>query len=912
MNTASSSMSALCEAEEGAHVGPLAQVPVTESESNGQTISGETAPAEQPVEEKKARWGNQAEFILTLVGYAVGLGNIWRFPYLVFSNGGAAFLIPYVCISVGLGVPIFALEVGTGQLFQKGLARVWRDLSAWTAGCGLASTLVCFVIGLYYNVLITYALFYLGVSFSTEVPWKQGADTYLKETVLNVSGSGNEIGMIQWQLLIPFALAWLLIFGILFKGVQSFGKVVYFTATFPYVVLIALLVRAVTMEGAWLGLQYYLIPDWSRVYDPLVWVAAGQQVFFSLSVGWGTYTTFGALNPPSYNFFKDAWMIPFIDAFTAFMAGCAVFGVLGFLSLQEGVPVDQLDLQGVRLAFVAYPTAIAHMPIAPLWSVAFFIMLIALGVGSQFGITETVVDTLIETGFAVGGKRWATVAVVCMVSFGIGLIFITRGGLYYLGVTDGFAFMFALFIILLVEVFAVCVIYGTKKFVRGLDAAVGRRMPRYFPIMWQSVVPLLLLGLTGSAGWKLYSGFHDGSFGRFTCPPKEEGRDEAFEECLRETRWVVPVGISLAFVVLTPLFIAPCFEACRRKRENERVAGEERKRMSEQKKSTSEKGTQWKITTEKAIQWEGMKGESATTVNEGGSLNVSRSDLRHAEEPCVNAAARVHLGFAEHLSSRSAKTAAAVVCKSLEGGVGLMIPGGGVSAPPPSQSVSRSLSPVQGRGNLREMDREIGWSEEKRGEREVQEEESEKGVTMLTNEEDDFQTPCSRLRGVSEDNIVVSLENQAEVARPERDNLGGQSQMRERNEYAFSHSGGMFDAKKDGGTKRLTVSAVSEGDMQDGEKEGSFPLSSAVLSFPRHAEAETGMEPQSEHAPRVPVRRHQLSRSPLKLQQVERGDEQLSSRTKTLYCTVKEEEGTGVSAERQVKGHVDDKLVGSL
>jgi len=180
----------------------------------------------------------------------------------------------------------------------------------------------------------------------------------------------------------------------------------------------------------------------------------------------------------------------------------------------------------------------------------FFVMLATLGAGSQFGLTETVVDTLIELGFVWKGKRWVTVAGVCFLSFCLGLVYITRAGMFYLDLTDYFAFSICLFFILLVEVFGITLLYGSRRFVRELNDAVGRRLPCFFPFMWCSLVPVLLVALSGAALWQISVG----DFSELVCMDHED------ETCKSETAWIRPVGFIVAFIVVTPLVIAPIVE----------------------------------------------------------------------------------------------------------------------------------------------------------------------------------------------------------------------------------------------------------------------------------------------------------------------------------------------------------------
>ena len=306
--------------------------------------------------EPRQAWRSETEFFLTLVGYAVGIGNVWRFPYLCFQNGGAVFLIPYLLTLALLGIPIFCLELACGQRFRKDSLSVWPSINGHLGGIGVASVLTTFYVSIYYNVILAWALVYLGASFISPLPWameKGGpagnvtvmdSHIYFEKSVLHMSDGMSDMGGVPWRLFLCLTVAWLLVYAIIYKGIESSGRVVYFTSTFPYAVLTVMVIRGVTLPGAAEGLRYYLIPDWTKLASPTVWVRAAQQVFFSLGVGWGTHLTYASYNPRNHNFLKTTWAVPIINAATSFYAGFAVFGTLGYLAHRTGSSVEDLQV----------------------------------------------------------------------------------------------------------------------------------------------------------------------------------------------------------------------------------------------------------------------------------------------------------------------------------------------------------------------------------------------------------------------------------------------------------------------------------------------------------------------------------------------------------------------------------------
>ena len=367
----------------------------------------------------RARWNSQIEFTITCIGYAVGLGNFWRFPYLCYMYGGGAFLVPYTLTLLIIGIPVFLMELAMGQKMQLDSAQLWKQVHPALGGLGVAGVVATFVVGLYYNVIVAWALWYLFNSFSSPLPWSDergGAQHFWEVSTLHcrpnaalglplqldslLPGGGRSLlpdgapppnaslgpsldanatcswadvefpqhpGLADTGGLVPplvgcLLLAWFLIWICVCKGIESIGRIAWFTSLFPYVVLFILLVRGTTLPGASVGLRYYLVPDFSKLGDSKVWIAAASQIFYSTGIGWGTLIAFASYNDPSHNCARDAWLVPVINCGTSFLAGLVVFSVLGYLAELRGVDVADLKMDGSGLAFVVYPEAIARMP----------------------------------------------------------------------------------------------------------------------------------------------------------------------------------------------------------------------------------------------------------------------------------------------------------------------------------------------------------------------------------------------------------------------------------------------------------------------------------------------------------------------------------------------------------------------
>uniref|UniRef100_A0A4W6CA21 Transporter n=1 Tax=Lates calcarifer TaxID=8187 RepID=A0A4W6CA21_LATCA len=415
----------------------------------------------------RGQWASKTEYVLVVAGNVVGLGNVWRFPYLCYKNGGGAFLVPYGLLAVVCGIPLFLLETSMGQYTQEGFITSWRKLCPLAQGIGFGELTIslCFFI---YILIEAWALFYLVFSFRSQLPWAScdniwntahclglqtfnssnltnqtnttsAAIEFWERRVLVVSGGIEELGSVRWELALCLLACWVFCYFSIWKGVRSSGKVAYFTATFPYVMLMVLLIRGLTLPGAWEGIYYYLYPDLNRLANLEVWIEAGSQICFSYSLAAGTLNVLGSFNEYNNNCYKDCFWLCLLNSGTSFVAGFVVFSVLGFMAQKQGVTIDTVVESGPGLAFIAYPQATAMMPLPQFWTVCFFLMLILLTVDTHFVIVEsfiTTVSDLFPKLFRAPVRREIFVLLICLSSFLLHLTLVTEGGIYVFQLID--------------------------------------------------------------------------------------------------------------------------------------------------------------------------------------------------------------------------------------------------------------------------------------------------------------------------------------------------------------------------------------------------------------------------------------------------------------------------------------------
>uniref|UniRef100_A0ABI8AM77 Transporter n=1 Tax=Felis catus TaxID=9685 RepID=A0ABI8AM77_FELCA len=546
------------------------------------------------MEKARPLWANPLQFVFACISYAVGLGNVWRFPYLCQMYGGGSFLVPYIIMLVVEGMPLLYLELAVGQRMRQGSIGAWRTISPYLGGVGLpvggrnfgqplatvssaqpsrlqpglASVVVSFFLSTYYNIINAWAFWYLFHSFQDPLPWsvcplnsnRTGYDEECEKAsstqyfwyrkTLNISPSIQDSGGVQWEQGLCLLLAWLVVYLCILRGTESTGKVVYFTALLPYCVLIIYLVRGLTLHGATNGLAYMFTPKLEQLANPKAWINAATQIFFSLGLGFGSLIAFASYNQPSTDCQKHAIIVSLINSSTSIFASVVTFSIYGFkatfnyesclnkvillltnsFDLEDGfLTASNLEqvkgylasafpgkysevlpqirncsleselataVQGTGLSFIVYTEAIKNMAASQLWSVLYFFMLLMLGIGSMLGNTAAILTPLTDSKVISSHlPKEAISGLVCLVNCVIGLVFTMEAGNYWFDIFNDYAATLPLLLIVLVEIVAVCYVFGLRRFESDLKAMTGRTLNWYWKAMWAGVSPLLIISL---------------------------------------------------------------------------------------------------------------------------------------------------------------------------------------------------------------------------------------------------------------------------------------------------------------------------------------------------------------------------------------------------------------------------------
>ncbi|XP_039989430.1 sodium-dependent neutral amino acid transporter B(0)AT2 [Xiphias gladius] len=578
-------------------------------------------------EEERPAWNSKLQYILAQVGFSVGLGNVWRFPYLCQKNGGGAYLVPYFILLVLIGIPLFFLELAVGQRIRRGSIGVWNYISPRLGGLGFASCVVCFFVALYYNVIISWSLFYFSQSFQQPLPWhecplvknktstyvvpeceKSSATTYYwYREALDISNSISEGGGLNWKMTVCLLVAWSMVCLAMIKGIQSSGKVMYFSSLFPYLVLICFLIRALLLKGSVDGIRHMFTPKLEIMLEAKVWREAATQVFFALGLGFGGVIAFSSYNKRDNNCHFDAVLVSFINFFTSVLATLVVFAVLGFkanimnskcvalntnkivallgngieesliphhinltqvsqvsaedynlmIEIIKGVKEDEYQKLGLESCSIedelnkaVQGTGLAFIAFTEAMthfpaSPFWSVMFFLMLVNLGLGSMFGTIEGILTPLIDTFKvrKEFLTVG-CCVLAFSIGLLFVQRSGNYFVAMFDDYSATLPLLIVVVLENVAIAWFYGIDKFFEDLKDMLGFTPFRFYYYMWKYITPILLLVLLCS------------SFIQLTMTPPSYSawiQEEGKEQTLHFPPWGIVVCISLVVMAVMPV-----------------------------------------------------------------------------------------------------------------------------------------------------------------------------------------------------------------------------------------------------------------------------------------------------------------------------------------------------------------------
>uniref|UniRef100_A0A0K0G1N0 Sodium-dependent acetylcholine transporter (inferred by orthology to a C. elegans protein) n=1 Tax=Strongyloides venezuelensis TaxID=75913 RepID=A0A0K0G1N0_STRVS len=496
----------------------------------------------------RGNWSSKAEYLVSVTGYIFGIGNLYRFPYLVSKYGGVSFIVIYFIMFFLAALPVVFIELSMGQFISLGALSIWKVVPLFK-GIGISMLFISFFFGIYYNVIASWSIYYFVNSLKFQLPWatcvngwnskscsvwnrdflvtctemngtvllngtcsnslvdintygNQSSTTesnlwttsqtmpaleYFHNQVLMISDGIDDIGIINWQLAICLLISWLFVFLFLFKDIKSAGKTAYIIVILPYVLLFVLIVRFLTLPGSLAGLKHFFKPDWSVFKNPMIWGQAAVQVFYSLSSCSGGLITLSSYNRFHNNVFKDVWVLGLIDHVTSLMTAALTFSAIGFMCYEMNININYFQWKtGLQLIFVFFAETLSRLPIAPFYAALFFLLVFLILLSSQIFVVETIVSSVCDQFPERLRKNHRHVLTfVAVLFYFCGLPLCSSCGLYWILLFEYYICQWPLIIIAFFEIMSLSWIYGIDNVLDNI-----RWMIRFYPpiyLVWKIV-----------------------------------------------------------------------------------------------------------------------------------------------------------------------------------------------------------------------------------------------------------------------------------------------------------------------------------------------------------------------------------------------------------------------------------------
>ncbi|AQS39428.1 SNF family Na+-dependent transporter [Shewanella psychrophila] len=442
---------------------------------------------------QREQWNTRIGFILAAVGSAIGLGNIWRFPYMAYENGGGAFFIPYLFAMISAGIPFMIMEFSLGHKLRgaapKVFAKLGQNYGLRLEWLGWFQVFIAAIIAVYYVAIIGWAISFLSFSFTQS--W--GTDTnafFFKEYLQLGDNTPSKLGQFQLHIAIPMAIAWsitsLAIFTGVRRGIERASKIMM---PLLFIMVLALIGRIIFLPGALEGLNYLFEPDFSKIFDAKVWSAAYGQIFFTLSVGFAIMLAYSSYLPKKSDISNNAFMTVLINCGFSIMAGIMIFGVLGYMAQEQGKALTEVVSSGVGLAFVTIPAAINLLPAPYILGPLFFLALVVAGFSSHISIIEAVTSAVMDK---LNFPRKKAAFLVCGTGFLASMAFATNGGLLLLDLIDYFINNVALLLSCFIELIILAWLFKISDIRDYANRISEFTVGRWFDLCLRFISPAML------------------------------------------------------------------------------------------------------------------------------------------------------------------------------------------------------------------------------------------------------------------------------------------------------------------------------------------------------------------------------------------------------------------------------------
>lgn len=345
---------------------------------------------------------SDTEFWTKSLSSTIGLGALWRFPYLLYRNKGAPFFIPFLIITVFLGIPQYFLELSLGQYFQESVFYIYQKPGKKYTGVTYTIFLLCILIGSYYIYIISFALLYIYFIFTGMIPWiddtndlkemMEESNVFFKQRILNFSEDLDNRFLFNFPLLFAYTAITLVVYFLTRRRIGISSWVIFVKVAMPFVIILLLIGKIAILPGFLLGFYHLVIPNLANLMHPNSWVAAAEQVLFQLSLGAGTLINLGAIRRKKSSILKPCFILPILNALGSTLNGILIYGFFGYLATKYEMDIDNLPVSGEGLVFYAYPMIFSLFgEYGKILLGIFFVIFLITGIDSQvpFSFNQT-------------------------------------------------------------------------------------------------------------------------------------------------------------------------------------------------------------------------------------------------------------------------------------------------------------------------------------------------------------------------------------------------------------------------------------------------------------------------------------------------------------------------------------------
>lgn len=435
---------------------------------------------------ERTTWNNNYTFLMAMIGSAVGLGNIWRFPYLYYTNGHGTFLIPYIIAVLIVGLPFILLESSVGLKFKESIINSYQKVNNKLQIVAWIIPLTMFLIITYYICIVGWDLIYFFLSFTKA--WGPDPNTFFTVSIAQSNTAFHFVPLVGIAILVIWALIWFVCRKDLNDGI---GKASNILVPLMFVIMIGIVIYSLTIPGASIGLQEYFAIDWNAIWDFNIWLAAFGQIIFSLSLGMGVILTYSSYLPDKTNITKNTVITIFANCGFELVNAIGIFSILGFMVLSSGIPFDQLIVEGTGLAFIAFPQVFNVMGTGShILGPIFFLCILIAGLTSLISMLE-VVSTSIGSKFEFSRKKATTV--LCLIGFFISMIYATSLGSYLIGIVDSMLNNVVLIFIIIIEAIVFGYIYSLDSLLEVLNENTLFKVGSWWKYCVKYITPIILI-----------------------------------------------------------------------------------------------------------------------------------------------------------------------------------------------------------------------------------------------------------------------------------------------------------------------------------------------------------------------------------------------------------------------------------